>query len=84
MYIRGCIGWQKLSSEREGYLEIDLGIVPSLVSAVATQGYHIRIVNKYKLAFSRHRFDWFEYREQGETKVSGYSFSFKTETVHFT
>ena len=61
--------WYKGGEERESFLEIHMGLIPSLVSAIATQSYD-DIVEKYKLAFSRHRIDWFDYREGGETKVS--------------
>ena len=66
----GNNGWRKQDSVRDAYLQIDLGLVPSLVSAVATAGQRKYSVTKYKLAFSRDQYDWFEYREDEQVKVS--------------
>ena len=68
--VYGNNGWLKETSIREAYLQINLGLVPSLVAAVATAGIQKYVVTKYKLAFSRDQYDWFEYREDGQVKVS--------------
>jgi hypothetical protein len=66
------LGWVPAQHKENPYLEIDLGIERVFVTAVATQGdaRHDRGVYKYALSFSTDRLDWFDYREEWETKVT--------------
>ncbi|XP_031549039.1 uncharacterized protein LOC116286593 [Actinia tenebrosa] len=64
-------GWVSATSKEHVFLEIDLGVERVSVTAVASQGDGVkeRGVYEYALSFSTDRLDWFDYREEWQTKV---------------
>lgn len=64
-------GWYSTTRSRKNFLLIDLGLVKTLVTRIATQGWPTsrHSVLEYHLSMSREGIFWFRYMENGQTKV---------------
>ena len=64
--------WMAATTDRNAFLQIEVGTTNHVITAVATQGHNTNkaAVVKFQLSFSSDILQWFDYREDGDVKVN--------------